>query len=141
MGVLVRSFGHLDNRWDLLWAAFFDSHDVFRWMCTSGLNPKTCLNPRSVSKGLRLLTWVKMLVVMGNVLVLLLNITICNKQIMCIVLKGHSVWSVVCSKVVLFIFRKGFLEIFFYKYLYFWCSLPELVSDLPISNFFINTKN
>ena len=49
--------------------------------------------------------------------------------------------SVVCSKVVFFMFRKGFLKIFFYKYLSFWCYFPGLVSDLPISKFFINTKN
>ena len=35
--------------------------------------------------------------------------------------KGHQVLSVVCSKVVLFMCRKGFLKIFFYKYLSFWC--------------------
>ena len=29
-------------------------------------------------------------------------------------------------------FRKGFLKIFFCRYLYFWCLLPELVSDLKI---------
>ena len=28
-GLLVRTFWHLDNRWDVLWAAFCDSRDVF----------------------------------------------------------------------------------------------------------------
>ena len=30
-GLLVRTFWHLDNRWDVLWAAFCDSRDVFKW--------------------------------------------------------------------------------------------------------------
>ena len=40
---------------------------------------------------------------------------------------------IVCSKVVLFTFKKGFLKIFFSRYLSFWCKLPELVLDLLIS--------
>ena len=27
-GLLLRTFWHLDNRWDVLWAAFCDSRDV-----------------------------------------------------------------------------------------------------------------
>ena len=34
--------------------------------------------------------------------------------------KGHTSFVVVCSKVVLFMFRKGFIKIIFCKYLYFW---------------------
>ena len=43
---------------------------------------------------------------------------------------AFQVLSIVRSKVVLFMLRKVFLKIFFYKFLSFWCYLPELVSDL-----------
>ena len=29
--LLVRTFWHLDNRWDVLWAAFCDSHNVLKY--------------------------------------------------------------------------------------------------------------
>ena len=38
-----------------------------------------------------------------------------------LVVKGQEVLSVVRSKVVLFMLRKGFFKIFFYNYLSFWC--------------------
>ena len=32
-GLVVRTFWHLDNQWDVLWAVFCDSHDVFSVIC------------------------------------------------------------------------------------------------------------
>ena len=49
------------------------------------------------------------------------------------IIKGHQGFFIVCLKVVLFMFRQGFLKIFLCVYLSFWCSHLELVSDLMIS--------
>ena len=54
--------------------------------------------------------------------------------------KIHKVFFIVRSKVVLFLFIKGFLNLLFGRYICFWCSLSELILDLMISKFFIYTK-
>ena len=49
------------------------------------------------------------------------QITVFSLLNVSVYIKGHQGFFIVRSKVVLLMFRKGFLEIFFCRYLSFWC--------------------